>query len=160
MADRAAPLAGDLRRSHRSRIAGAGDGLILRGGARTGLRRVVRSVGGGRRPRSHAGWPARRRPVLAGRLPDQCAARPRRPMADATLRRRRAGRRPERKPGFARHGAHGIGAIATTLLPWWMLRASDPLVPPALFRSRNFTVTNLSTLVIYAALAVTFYYLT
>src|SRR2546429_6880519 len=30
-------------------------------------------------------------------------------MADATLRGRRAGRRPERKPGFARHGAHGIG---------------------------------------------------
>src|SRR5256884_123915 len=56
--------------------------------------------------------------------------------------------------------ALGIGAIATALLPWWMLRAPDPLVPPALFRSRNFTVTNLSTLVIYAALAVTFYYLT
>lgn len=56
--------------------------------------------------------------------------------------------------------ALGIGAIATALLPWWMIRAPDPLVPPALFRSRNFTVTNLSTLVIYAALAVTFYYLT
>jgi hypothetical protein len=41
-----------------------------------------------------------------------------------------------------------------------MLRAPDPLVPPALFRSRNFTVTNFSSLVIYAALAVTFYYLT
>src|SRR5207247_9774780 len=53
-----------------------------------------------------------------------------------------------------------MGAIATAFLPWWMLRAPDPLVPPALFRSRNFTVTNLSTLVIYAALAVTFYYLT
>src|SRR5207245_2507783 len=56
--------------------------------------------------------------------------------------------------------ALGIGGIATALLPWWMLRAPDPLVPPALFRSRNFTVTNLSTLVVYAALAVTFYYLT
>jgi len=56
--------------------------------------------------------------------------------------------------------ALGVGAIATALLPWWMIRARDPLVPPALFRSRNFTVTNLSTLVIYAALAVTFYYLT
>src|SRR6266576_3252665 len=41
-----------------------------------------------------------------------------------------------------------------------MLHAPHPLVAPALFRSRNFTVTNLSTLVIYAALAVTFYYLT
>ncbi len=55
--------------------------------------------------------------------------------------------------------ALGIGGVATAMLPWWMLRAPDPLVPPALFRSRNFTVTNLSTLVIYAALAVTFYYL-
>ena len=56
--------------------------------------------------------------------------------------------------------ALGIGAIATAALPWWMRRAADPLVPPALFRSRNFTVTNLSTLVIYAAFGVTFYYLT
>jgi hypothetical protein len=39
-----------------------------------------------------------------------------------------------------------------------MMRAANPLVPPTLFRSRNFTVTNLSTLVIYAALAVTYYY--
>ncbi|HLJ60732.1 MAG TPA: MFS transporter [bacterium] len=54
--------------------------------------------------------------------------------------------------------ALGIGGTAAVLLPLRMLRASHPLVPPALFRSRNFTVTNLSTLVIYAALAVTFYY--
>lgn len=52
-----------------------------------------------------------------------------------------------------------IGGVATALLPWWMRHAADPLVPPSLFRSRNFTVTNLSTLVVYAALAVTFYYL-
>ena len=55
--------------------------------------------------------------------------------------------------------ALGVGVVATALLPWWMQRVSHPLVPPALFRSRNFTVTNLSTLVIYAALAVVFYYL-
>ncbi len=55
--------------------------------------------------------------------------------------------------------ALGIGGAALALLPVWMLRAPHPLVPPPLFRSRNFTVTNLSTLVIYAALAVTFYYL-
>src|SRR2546429_2459536 len=30
-------------------------------------------------------------------------------MADAAVRGRRAGRRPERKPGFARDGAHGPG---------------------------------------------------
>jgi EmrB/QacA subfamily drug resistance transporter len=56
--------------------------------------------------------------------------------------------------------ALGLGIAAMVLLPWWMLRAANPLVPPSLFRSRNFTVTNLSSLVIYAALAVTFYYLT
>jgi EmrB/QacA subfamily drug resistance transporter len=61
------------------------------------------------------------------------------------------------------HGADaflalGIGVVAAVLLPIRMLRAPHPLVSPALFRSRNFTVTNLSTLVIYAALAVTFYY--
>jgi EmrB/QacA subfamily drug resistance transporter len=56
--------------------------------------------------------------------------------------------------------ALGIGCAATALLPVRMLNAANPLVPPSLFRSRNFTVTNLSTLVIYAALAVTFYYLT
>jgi len=34
------------------------------------------------------------------------------------------------------------------------------LIPLSLFRSRNFTVTNVSTLLIYGALYVTFYYLT
>jgi hypothetical protein len=39
-------------------------------------------------------------------------------------------------------------------LPFMMLHRRDPLVPPKLFRSRNFTVTNISTLVIYGALYV------
>jgi EmrB/QacA subfamily drug resistance transporter len=47
-----------------------------------------------------------------------------------------------------------VGAVAAVALPFLMLRRSDPLVPPRLFRSRNFTVTNLSTLVIYGALYV------
>ncbi len=55
--------------------------------------------------------------------------------------------------------ALGIGALATAALPFLMTRRANPLVPPELFRSRNFTVTNLSTFVIYGALAVTFYYL-
>ena len=38
-----------------------------------------------------------------------------------------------------------------------MLRSRDPLVPPALFRSRAFTVTNLATVLLYAALGVTFF---
>jgi EmrB/QacA subfamily drug resistance transporter len=47
-----------------------------------------------------------------------------------------------------------IGAIAAVALPFMMLHRANPLVPPRLFRSRNFTVTNISTLVIYGALYV------
>jgi EmrB/QacA subfamily drug resistance transporter len=55
--------------------------------------------------------------------------------------------------------ALAVGAVATIALPFWMARAPHPLIPLQLFRSRNFTVTNVSTLLIYGALYVTFYYL-
>jgi EmrB/QacA subfamily drug resistance transporter len=48
-----------------------------------------------------------------------------------------------------------VGGVAAIAFPIMMLRREDPLVPPSLFRSRNFTVTNLSTFVIYGALYVT-----
>ena len=51
-------------------------------------------------------------------------------------------------------GSLMVGAVAAIAFPFMMLRRRDPLVPPRLFRSRNFTVTNLSTLVIYGALYV------
>ena len=51
-------------------------------------------------------------------------------------------------------GALAVGAVATVLFPILMLKRRNPLVPPSLFRSRNFTVTNLSTFVIYGALYV------
>jgi EmrB/QacA subfamily drug resistance transporter len=47
-----------------------------------------------------------------------------------------------------------IGAVAAVAFPFLMTRRSDPLVPAKLFRSRNFTVTNISTFVIYGALYV------
>src|SRR6266513_2491521 len=47
-----------------------------------------------------------------------------------------------------------VGAVAAIAFPFLMTRRSDPLVPPRLFRSRNFTVTNISTFVIYGALYV------
>jgi MFS family permease len=47
-----------------------------------------------------------------------------------------------------------VGAIAAIAFPVLMTRRSDPLVSPSLFRSRNFTVTNVSTFVIYGALYV------
>lgn len=55
--------------------------------------------------------------------------------------------------------ALGLGALATLAFPVLMARRQDPLVPLELFRSRNFSVTNLSTLLIYGALYVSFYYL-
>jgi hypothetical protein len=52
-----------------------------------------------------------------------------------------------------------VGAVAAIAFPFLMTRRSDPLVPPRLFRSRNFTVTNISTFVIYGALYVTLTFL-
>src|SRR6266851_4186427 len=54
--------------------------------------------------------------------------------------------------------ALAVGVLATIALPLWMQRARHPLIPLQLFRSRNFTVTNISTLLIYGSLYVTFYY--
>jgi hypothetical protein len=47
-----------------------------------------------------------------------------------------------------------IGLAAAIAFPFLMLHRKDPLVPPKLFRSRNFTITNISTFVIYGALYV------
>lgn len=52
-----------------------------------------------------------------------------------------------------------VGVVATAGLPLWMRRAAHPLIPLELFRSRNFTIVNVSTLLIYGSLYVTFYYL-
>jgi len=53
-----------------------------------------------------------------------------------------------------------LGAFATVALPFLMLLRRDPLIPPSLFRSRNFTVTNISTLLIYGAIYVVGYFFT
>jgi EmrB/QacA subfamily drug resistance transporter len=48
--------------------------------------------------------------------------------------------------------ALALGAAGTVALVPMMTRRENPLIPPSLFASRNFTVTNLSTLLIYGAL--------
>ena len=53
-----------------------------------------------------------------------------------------------------------IGVIATVAVPYLMVTRRDPLIPPALFRSRNFTVTNISTFLIYGALYVIGWFVT
>ena len=50
--------------------------------------------------------------------------------------------------------ALGVGAVAAVAFPFMMVKREHPLVPPSLFKSRNFTITNLSTFVIYGALYV------
>lgn len=51
-----------------------------------------------------------------------------------------------------------VGAAAAIAFPFAMARRRYPLVPLSLFRSRNFSVTNISTLLIYGSLYVTFYF--
>ena len=55
--------------------------------------------------------------------------------------------------------ALAVGAVGAVMFPWLMARKTHPLVPLALFRSRNFSITNLSTFVIYGALYITLYYI-
>ncbi|MDP9243563.1 MAG: MFS transporter [Chloroflexota bacterium] len=50
--------------------------------------------------------------------------------------------------------ALAVGAVAMALVPPLMILRPNPLVPPELFKSRNFTVVNISTLLIYGALYV------
>ena len=49
-----------------------------------------------------------------------------------------------------------VGIVATVAFPILMARRRNPLVPLSLFRSRPFATINLSTLLIYGALYVTF----
>ena len=58
-------------------------------------------------------------------------------------------------PAVLLTGVIAVGAAAAFV--WRMMHAHDPLVPPRLFRSRNFTVTNLETVLLYAALGVSFF---
>jgi EmrB/QacA subfamily drug resistance transporter len=53
--------------------------------------------------------------------------------------------------------ALAIGAVAALSLVPLMTMRREVLVPPHLFRSRNFTVTNLSTLLIYGAIYLKYY---
>ncbi len=48
-----------------------------------------------------------------------------------------------------------VGIVAAVLFPILMVTRKDPLIPPAIFRRRAFTVINISTFLIYGALYVT-----
>jgi EmrB/QacA subfamily drug resistance transporter len=49
----------------------------------------------------------------------------------------------------------GVGLVAAVVFPILMIRRPNPLIPPALFRVRNFTVINIATFLVYSALYVT-----
>jgi len=50
-----------------------------------------------------------------------------------------------------------ISVVGIAAFVWRMLHTSDPLVPPSLFRSREFTVMNLATVLLYGAIGVSFF---
>src|SRR5581483_7531428 len=54
-------------------------------------------------------------------------------------------------------GAGAIAVIALALAVRHLFHTADPLVPPALFRNRTFTVVNLMTVLLYAAIGVSFF---
>jgi EmrB/QacA subfamily drug resistance transporter len=54
-------------------------------------------------------------------------------------------------------GAGVVAVVGGVAFVHRMLRSDDPLVPPALFRSRAFTVMNLATFLLYGALGVAFF---
>jgi EmrB/QacA subfamily drug resistance transporter len=56
------------------------------------------------------------------------------------------------------YAAIAVGVVATVVLPFQMARARHPLIPLDLFKSPNFTITNISTLLIYGALYVMSYF--
>jgi EmrB/QacA subfamily drug resistance transporter len=49
-------------------------------------------------------------------------------------------------------GALALGPVAIVAFVWWEQRTPNPLLPLLLFRSRSFTVLNLVTFILYAAL--------
>ena len=54
-------------------------------------------------------------------------------------------------------GAASIAVAGIVAFVWRMTHHHDPLVPPTLFRSREFTVANLATVLLYGALGVSFF---
>ncbi len=60
-----------------------------------------------------------------------------------------------RAPGVL--GALGVGVLALVLFGFVEGRSRSPMLPPRLFRSRNFTGANVLTLFLYAALASLFF---
>lgn len=53
-----------------------------------------------------------------------------------------------------------VGAVLLVAFVLWERRASDPMLPPGLFASRDFTVANATTLAVYAGLGAAGFFIT
>ncbi len=76
-------------------------------------------------------------------------------LATSTWALTEAGPRGWTDAAVVRAGAVSIAALAAFV--WRMLHTGNPLVPPALFRNRTFSVVNLQTVLLYGALGVSFF---
>jgi len=76
-------------------------------------------------------------------------------LAAATWSLTEAGPRGFTDPAVIATGFAALSGAAAFV--WHMVNAHNPLVPPGLFRSRAFTITNLATVLLYAALGVSFF---
>jgi EmrB/QacA subfamily drug resistance transporter len=56
--------------------------------------------------------------------------------------------------------AAAVAVVGSAAFVYRMMHAHDPLVPPSLFESREFTVTNLATVLLYSAIGVSFFLVT
>jgi EmrB/QacA subfamily drug resistance transporter len=103
----------------------------------------------------HAAVPETRDPHEARRLDIGGAALAVVALGTATWSLTEAGAR-----GWTDSSVVGAALIAVVAMTWFVHRmrhVPDPLVPPTLFASREFTVTNLATVLLYAAIGVSFF---
>ncbi len=52
-----------------------------------------------------------------------------------------------------------VAVVSGAAFVWWQRRAAEPMVPPSLWANRTFTIANLLTLAVYAALSGLFFFL-
>lgn len=50
-------------------------------------------------------------------------------------------------------GSLVVGGVCLVAFPWWERRAKNPMMPPAIFASRNFAVGNAATVFLYAGVS-------
>lgn len=105
---------------------------------------------------AHAAIPETRDPLAKRSLDLVGAALAVVGLAASTWALTEAGPRGWTDAGVLIGGAVAVVAIAAFVRR--MLRTDDPLVPPALFRDRTFTVVNLQTVLLYSSLGVSFFF--